>query len=157
MFEAESLLEHSEKLTSIFGHWPSFHDAEVIELNLWRGDVDPDRQRYVFPVLTLKLHFFELTKETDARGHLVTRNHTLATFRFHNLEEDVRLHGFNHLNQLFDLTITRQERDDGPSPFLAVEFKQLEPALGLGAAFKCRQAEVLNAVPCNERGELAAG
>jgi hypothetical protein len=30
----ESLLEGSEKLLAIFGRWPSFHDAEVIEIQL---------------------------------------------------------------------------------------------------------------------------
>jgi hypothetical protein len=153
MFEPESLVENSEKLTSIFGYWPSFHDAAVMELHLWRGDLDPDRDRYVFPVLTVKLHLWELTKETDARGHLLRRNHTLTTLRFHHLEEDMKLNGFSYLNELFELTITRQERDDGPSPFLAVEFK---PSLGVGAAFNCRRAELLDALPCNERGEPVA-
>jgi hypothetical protein len=27
----ESLIAGSEKLTNLFGHWPSFHDAEVLE------------------------------------------------------------------------------------------------------------------------------
>lgn len=41
----EALIEHAETLTHVFGHWPSFHDAEVLEINLWRGDVDPARER----------------------------------------------------------------------------------------------------------------
>jgi len=28
----------ADQVTSIFGHWPSFHDAEVIRLELVRGD-----------------------------------------------------------------------------------------------------------------------
>ena len=153
MLEPESLVEHSQKLTNIFGYWPSFHDAEAVEIHLWRGDLDPDRGRYVFPVLTVKMHLWELTEETDALGHLVKQKHTLATLRFHLLAEGITLTRFGYLNELFELTITRQERDDGPSPFLAVEFK---PSMGMGAAFKCERAELLDAVPCNERGEPIA-
>src|SRR5437867_948381 len=76
----ESLVEKSEKLTSIFGSWPSFHDAEVIDLYYWRGDVRPGDwdDRNVFPVLTVKVLILEATqaRATDA-GH-----DTLATLRF---------------------------------------------------------------------------
>jgi hypothetical protein len=41
----------SEKLTSIFGRWPSFPDAEVHELHFWRGPVDTEAEVYNFPVL----------------------------------------------------------------------------------------------------------
>ena len=37
----------SEKLTAVWGEWPSFHDAEVIKLNLWRGDIRPGDLRAV--------------------------------------------------------------------------------------------------------------
>ncbi|PYU05658.1 MAG: hypothetical protein DMG33_10305, partial [Acidobacteria bacterium] len=51
MENIETLIENSRKLTEIFGYWPSFHDAEVIDLHFWRGDVDSEADRYVFPVL----------------------------------------------------------------------------------------------------------
>lgn len=154
MSEPEFLVHGSEKLTRIFGYWPSFHDAEVIELHLWRGDIDPDRDRYVNPVLTTKLHLWELANETNSQGFLVKRLHTLATLRFHDVEEDIELARFNHQNAIFGLAITKRERYDGPSPSLAVEF---EPIFGMGAAFKCQRAEVLDALPCNERGTVLAG
>jgi hypothetical protein len=56
MENIESLIQGSEKLTSIFGYWPSFHDAEIIDLHFWRGVVEPDQGRYDFPVLTLRIH-----------------------------------------------------------------------------------------------------
>ena len=64
-----ALIEGSEKITEIFGYWPSFHDAEIINFHLWRGDVDAGRNRYIFPVLTLLVNLWELTahtKGTDA-------------------------------------------------------------------------------------------
>lgn len=145
----EAFIEHAGRLMDIFGYWPSFHDAEVMELHLWRGDVDPDRGRYVFPVLTVKLHLWAMTGEVNVEGHLQVRHHTLATLRFHDLHEDLELSGFNHQNAIYALSIERRERDNGPSPFLAVE---LESSFGVGARFACQWAEVLEAVPCDEDG-----
>ena len=152
MPEIESLIQGSRNLTDIFGYWPSFHDAEVIELHFWRGDVDPKRERYVFPVLTVKLHVWELTNEVDERGYLVLRHHTLTTLRFHNIDE-FKMEGFNHQNAIFGLSIDQQERADGPSPFFAVQF---ESAFGIGASFRCFRVEVVDATPCTKEGEVYA-
>jgi len=143
-------VEHSERVTRIFGYWPSFHDAEVMDVHLWRGNVDPESARSVFPVLTVKLHLWELTNETDLRGFLVLRHHTIATLRFHDVEDNIQLTGFNQQNVIFELTIERRQRSDGPSPFLVVEFIS---SFGMGAIFHCRRAEVLDAVPCDENGK----
>lgn len=41
MTETE-LVHNAEALTQIFGHWPSFHDAEVVAMSLDRvGDDGP--------------------------------------------------------------------------------------------------------------------
>src|SRR5579863_378805 len=79
MENIESFIDGSAKLTHIFGYWPSFHDAEVIELGLWRGDVEPEAGRYVFPILKVQLHVWELTTDTNSKGFLVLRYHTLTT------------------------------------------------------------------------------
>ena len=75
MSAIEPFIDGSNTLTEIFGYWPSFHDAEVIDLQLWRGDVEPERKCYVFPVLTVTLHLWEMTQETDSHGYLVLRHH----------------------------------------------------------------------------------
>jgi hypothetical protein len=49
MDDLVNLIEGSQKITDIFGYWPSFHDAEIISFHLWRGDVDSNRSSYVFP------------------------------------------------------------------------------------------------------------
>jgi hypothetical protein len=66
MANVETHIEGSEKLTCIFGRWPSFHDAEVVDLHLWRGDSMTERSHPRFPVLTTKIHLWELTNEIDA-------------------------------------------------------------------------------------------
>ncbi len=48
MASIESLIAGSEKLTKIFGHWPSFHDAEVLDLHFARGNVEPEKGVWAF-------------------------------------------------------------------------------------------------------------
>src|SRR5688500_17681908 len=110
--EPEKVIEGSERLTSIFGYWPSFHDAEVIEFSLWRGNIDPDAGVYTLPILTTKIHLWELTSEIDARGYYVLRHRTLATLRFHEVDEFC-MDGFNHQNQIFSLNISSDEHEAG--------------------------------------------
>lgn len=47
----ETLIQGSEKLISIFGHWPSFHDAEITELRLERGENNEPKNTWEFPVM----------------------------------------------------------------------------------------------------------
>lgn len=143
MNKPEKLIEDSERLTGIFGYWPSFHDAEVIEFNLWRVEVEPAVDRHVFPVLTTKIHLWELTSEVDARGYFILRHHTLVTLRFHDMDE-LRMDGFNHQNAIYGLGFTIEEREGGLPPFLRVEF---EPAFGISATFRCTRAGVLHTEP----------
>jgi Immunity protein 50 len=149
MEPVESLIIGSERLTSIFGYWPSFHDAEVIELHFWRGDVEPDAKRYIFPVLTVKLHVWELTSEVDPKGYFILRNHTLTTLRFHDVRE-FSMDGFNQQNAILGLSITHQERSGGPSPFFEVHF---DSAFGMDAKFECFRVEVLDAMKCTPDGK----
>jgi hypothetical protein len=75
MTNIESFISGSEKLIRIFGNWPSFHDAEVLELNLWRGRGDPDKHISSAPVLTLVFHVWEMTKETSSDGYFISTIH----------------------------------------------------------------------------------
>ncbi len=147
MSDVESLITGSEKLAQIFGYWPSFHDAEVHELHFSRGNIQVESGIYDFPVLTLRIHLWELTKQVDSAGFLVRRHHTLATLRFHDVS-DFEMEGFNHQNAIMELRISSQERSEGPSPYFVVE---LEPAFGMGASFKCLRIEVVDAAHCTEK------
>lgn len=151
MANIESLIRGSEKITDIFGYWPSFHDAEVLDLHFWRGQVDPGKSIYDFPVLTLKIHLWELTKEVSSKGFLVLKNHTLATLRFVNVEEDFEMHGFNHQNAILELSITSVERTKAPSPCFSVK---VISAFGIGASFSCAQIQVVDATSCEEDGSV---
>jgi hypothetical protein len=147
MKNIETHIEGSEKLIHIFGNWPSFHDAEVVDLHLWRGDSITERSHPRFPVLTVKIHLWELTNDIDARGYYVLRNHTLATLRFHDVL-DLEIVGFRNQNVIFGLPIESQELSEGPwKRSFAVEF---EPAGEFGATFRCSRIQVLDATPWTE-------
>jgi Immunity protein 50 len=144
------LIRESEKLTGIFGYWPSFHDAEILELNFHRGNVRPEKSIYEFPVLTLRIHLWELTKEVDQRGYLVLRNHTLTTLKFSEVSE-FKMEGFNHQNAMMGLAIEREDRTRGPSPYY---FRvSIDPAFGMGCSFECLGVEVIDAIACTDNGE----
>jgi hypothetical protein len=145
----EALIVGGDKLTRIFGYWPTFHDAEILELHFSRGNVQPDKGIYHFPVLTLKIHVWKLTNEVDSKGYLILRNHTLTTLTFYDVH-DFQMEGFNHQNAILELSLTSRERTDGPSPYFAIE---LVPAFGIGASFTCLRMEVVDAMPCTEKGK----
>jgi len=148
--EAESLIVGREKITNIFGYWPSFHDAEVLEFHLWRGNVDPDVKAYVFPVLTVKIHLWEITSKVDTRGYCVLRHRTLATLRFHDVDH-ISMDGFNHQNAILGLSIDMHQRKQGVSQLFKVVFQS---AFGMAASFECNRVEVLDASPCDDSGKL---
>lgn len=143
MGSIDSFIQNGRKLTDIFGRWPSFHDAEVVEFHLGCSGKDLDDSLDALPVLTVKIRVWEMTNEVDARGFYVCRHHTLVTLRFHGVDE-LAMEGFNHQNVLFDLLIEPHEHCDGSSADFMVEFN---PSFGMSASFKCSGVEVLDAQP----------
>ena len=152
MANIEESISGSEKLTSIFGYWPSFHDAEVLELHFLRGDERPNEGKYEFPMLSLRIHLWALTKEVDAKGYFVLRNHTLTTLKFTDVAE-FEMEGFNHQNAMMSLHIERREESRGASPNSFVV--TIQAAFGMGASFECSGIEVVEANPCTPEGEFS--
>ena len=67
-----------ERLTEIFGRWPSFHDSEVISIRLERRG----RDQWEGPVAYVSVHMFEGYREAERSAEVKWRNHTIVTFRF---------------------------------------------------------------------------
>jgi hypothetical protein len=80
----------------------AFHDAEILEIHLDRGHVEPEKNLYEFPSLTLKIHLWEMTKEVDHNGYFILRSHTLATLKFSDLDR-LNVVGFNHQNAIMEM------------------------------------------------------
>jgi len=87
----------AKDLISWFGSWPSFHDAEVISIELVRSG--PSR---------IAVHAFERTRELDPNGFYVCRKHVIVTFLLSGIQS-LRLEHFNHQNVLAGLWLTRAE------------------------------------------------
>src|SRR5215469_9978453 len=102
--EIAAQIKGIDKLTGIFGDWPSFHDAEVIDVDLQRSPLEPERDSSLNPVLTVRIHVHKMTDEVDSRGYFVLKNHTLATIRFYAVDE-FEIDGFATQNVIFELTI----------------------------------------------------
>lgn len=148
MSEIAAMIIGSEKLTSIFGRWPSFHDAEVHELHFWRGYVDAEAKVYNFPVLTVKIHLWLMTNEVNERGYYVLTNHTLASIRFLDVN-DFKMDDFNQQNVISGLIIEQKIREQGATPHFSVEF---HASFGMDASFTCLRIEVIQADPCTSKG-----
>jgi hypothetical protein len=126
-------IENSVLLTDIFGRWPSFHDAEVISIELFRNPKGTGE-----PSLRAKIHTFEMTPEIDNRGFYILKNHVLATILFRGIDEN-HVAGFNQQNVLRDLVIT----DISSRQLERLNFEVRFPSsFGVEAEFKCRAVEV---------------
>lgn len=137
MSSPEDFVDGHEKLTAIFGRWPSFHDAEVLALGY-------ERRRDAGPTILLAVHLWESTNEVDERGFYRLVKHTRATLRFHDCDEiAIDADEFNHQNVIGGLWITHNA-DFLPGRPIRVVFT---PLFGVGGSLCCRQAEVVEAVP----------
>lgn len=114
------------------GQWPNFHDAEVHELGIWRGDVRPEDNVWIGT-------WIEASFELCALQHPF-----IARLKFHDCD-GIRLTGFEHQDVVYDLAFRFQARgflrDGKPlTPSIEVSFEQ---AFGAALAFSCFRVEVL--------------
>jgi hypothetical protein len=114
------------------GEWPNFHDAEVHDLKMWRGDVRPDDNVWIGPAIEAS---FELCALKDP---------FIVVLKFHDCDS-IRMKEFNHQNAVYDLTFRFEARGNynngSPSPpYVSVSF---EEAFGVALSFKCLRVQVL--------------
>ena len=130
-FDPVQAVERSELILDA-GAWPNFHDAELHELKIWRGDVRPEAQVWRGPVI-------EACFELCALQHPY-----MVVLRFRDCEA-IEMVDFNHQNALYDLQLSYQPRgycrDGTPlTPYICVSF---EAAFGVKLSFKCFAIEAL--------------
>jgi len=118
------------------GEWPSFHDAEIHKLSIWRGDLRPDDDVWIWPVI-------EITLELCAG-----RNPYRVVLKFHGCES-IKLEGFNHQNAINGLIFKFKGRGtftkgEPLPPIISVNFEQ---AFGASLSFECSTVQAIN---CNE-------
>ncbi len=114
------------------GEWPNFHDAEVHTLNLWRGDVRPDDNVWIGPVIEVSFELCALQKPY------------MVVLKFHDCDA-IRLEAFDHQNALYDLAFKFEARGtylNGKPlpPYISVRFEQ---AFDAALSFKCFRVQVM--------------
>jgi hypothetical protein len=158
-FDPSSVIQHSDRVTNIFGCWPSFHDAEILQFDLSVADGKPWQLGSPSPVLEMQIHAFEMTKEVNAAGYFVLRHHTLVRLQFRNVH-DLDFSNFSYQNAIFGLSFGLEPMSyplgggplEGPPP--KVITVMIDSSCGLSGKFKCQEAEVLFAGLCDENGSL---
>ena len=100
--------EQPAPLESIFGGWPSFHDAEVTAVRVR----DAPREYGAEPVESDRYPAIELDVHLDQPQHETAQGDTIVTLRFGSVE-NVEVGGFNGQNVLFDLQMETSEDETG--------------------------------------------
>ena len=131
MFDPVSDIEGSQLILDQ-GDWPNFHDAEVVSLSIWRGDVRPEADRWIGPRIDAQ---FELC---------ALRQPYRVNLRFHDCEA-IALQQFNHQNALYDLQfgLESRGRDNQGHPLLPFICVRFEQAFGVALSFKCFRIQAL--------------
>lgn len=144
-------IRNGETLEGIFGYWPSFHDAEIVQIRLDRGDLLEPEGEPRKPTLEADIHVFETTAQVTAERFHALRKHTLGTLAFRGVDE-LQLDGFNHQNVLFGLAL---EDISGRQLELLKWRVAFDSSFGLAATLVCEEIEVVRAVPFDPPAHLA--
>lgn len=114
-------LTGAQALIDWFGIWPSFHDAELVDLTL----ITQDKSH-------VTLHTWQTTKEIDKTGCFVTKKHVFVTFEMNGIT-DLELRGFNHQNVVSAVVLKKINEEIQLS---------LVNCFGLAGFIKCAQISV---------------
>ena len=127
-----------EKLISLFGYWPTFHDAEVLKITVDRGQRGVD----FAPKIDVEIYLYEMTSELDEQGNFVLKSHSKVHIQFRNIAK-LQIDDFNHQNALWGILFEHTLQDN-------LQFQvTFESSYGFGAEFRCCEIEVVSVIPCN--------
>ena len=92
-----STIPGAEQLITWFGCWPTFHDAEILELSLKREGKS-----------CLRVHAWRATSELDSAGYFATDHHAVISFWFEGVC-DLGLEDFSVQNVISGLACGKNE------------------------------------------------
>jgi hypothetical protein len=135
---------NASTLSDLFGHWPNFHDAELITLRLDATDHSDSQLEAEFEVA-------EMSDEVDDRGYYKDRQRARTTLRFNRVAR-LLVSDFHSQNVLRSLEFSETAPEDydrtlGPRQGHRRYCVQWESAVGCEADFLCDSIEVLAASP----------
>ena len=119
--DLESITGYSAVIQN-FGKWPSFHDAEIIRLDLNRSGQS-----------VLSVYAFTMLGEIDDHGYYKLVNHAVVHFQMEGIE-NLELFDFSRQNVIFGLELKRE--DD-------LYKIQLDPCFGLSGTLSCKKLSLV--------------
>jgi Immunity protein 50 len=137
-----SKIQNSRLLTDIFGKFPSFHDAEVHQINLIYGEPGA-----FSPSLTATIHTREMTPQVDEKNQYILKNHVIVEFLFSDVY-DIEIKGFSYQNVLQNLKITENPESNSETALFDVFFESI---VGVTAKFICGDVSIESVVPYEPR------
>lgn len=117
MKEIRELVDNYKLVLENFREWPSFHDAEVIDILLVREETK----------IVMKIN---VTEQSTSNNY----EKATITFGFYNVE-DLELYGFNHQNVIAGISLNKEKEK------IKVEILS---CYGIGGRFFCERIEVIN-------------
>jgi len=138
-------IKNSKLLTDLFGYWPDFHDAEILDLAMSVGCAKPWIPGCESPFLDLKALLCDWNG-TNAR--------TLVEMKFSSVSQ-IELSSFSYQNSVCEIifeTKLRQLPDGrgGLSALFDVVCVEIVANCGVAAKLECNVVEVLSALICGE-------
>jgi hypothetical protein len=149
-------IQNVELLTNVFGKFPSFHDAEVIQIILKSKKNDK-----LCPTLEALIRSYEMSSKQDEQGKNLYKHHYLVNLKFKYIF-GLKLENFNHQNVLGSLIISEFSNEywesiKQDSRLLGVVGKQeierlnfhvkFEYCFGIEAEFLCSEVVVESVTP----------
>lgn len=113
------------ELLDWFGRVPSFHDAEIIDLHLKRGDISK-----------LRIDAWNMTEKVK-KGYLIAEKHAVVEFSLDRITY-LDLDEFNHQNVIAGLILSREDRHEGATVYQI----SLEPCYGLAGIIRAEGVSV---------------
>jgi hypothetical protein len=93
MLEVTDEIPGTSELIRWFGYWPSFHDAEVLAVELHRTGYSK-----------VRIHAFEATSDVNRQGYFICTKHVVVGFVFEGLK-NLHLEYFNGQNIISGLDL----------------------------------------------------
>ncbi|MET0027611.1 MAG: Imm50 family immunity protein [Candidatus Thiodiazotropha sp.] len=120
-----------------YGEWPSFHDAEIMQITLKRGEKPG---KYANLAADINLYYTKNINVGTSQYETVRIKDNVISFEFYGVD-NVNLEGFNHQNVIDELHI--KEDNTG----FSVEFESI---FGVQTSFQCEDIVVLGMVSKDE-------
>ena len=141
-FAPSPFIEDSHKLVDLIGEWPSFEDAELIELRLERADGAPWKPGSTAPTLTIKVRLAET-------------GYCLAEIRFHNARYS-EFANFSYQNSIQEIVFEQvpERVDERGSCKPAGYSAEIIAHCGLRGRFEFQSGIVLSVAPCDRDGQI---